>query len=191
MYKRQGWSNDGRGQFVLSPNPKGQVLAFERAYADSGIQPEKIDYVECHATGTPLGDKVELNSMETFFGKHDAKPKIGSVKSNLGHMLTAAGMGGMTKVILAMKHGMIPPNINVESPMESGDGGISSDLIVRETCSWPHQREQKHSTVSAFGFGGTNAHLLFDRLPDETLLKAEKSELPSICLLYTSPSPRD
>ena len=178
-----GWSNDGRGQFVLSPNPKGQVLAFERAYADSGIQPEKIDYVECHATGTPLGDKVELNSMEAFFGKHDAKPKIGSVKSNLGHMLTAAGMGGMTKVILAMKHGMIPPTINVESPMESGDGGISSDLIVRETCSWPHQREQKHSTVSAFGFGGTNAHLLFDRLPDETLLKAEKSELPRMAII--------
>ena len=123
-------------------------MAFERAYADSGIQLEKIDYVECHATGTPLGDKVELNSMETFFGKHDAKPKIGSVKSNLGHMLTAAGMGGMTKVILAMKHGMIPPTINVESPMESGDGGISSDLIVRETCSCP-MKENKSTQPSA------------------------------------------
>lgn len=178
-----GWSNDGRGQFVLSPNPKGQVLAFERAYSESGIDPTKIDYVECHATGTPLGDKVELNSMETFFGRYGAKPRIGSVKSNLGHMLTAAGMGGMTKVILSMKHGMIPPTIHVESPMESGNGGISSDLIVRETCEWPHRGEQKHATISAFGFGGTNAHLLFDRLPDATLPKTKKSEPPRLAII--------
>ncbi|MDP7622389.1 MAG: polyketide synthase, partial [SAR324 cluster bacterium] len=85
-----GLSNDGRGQFVLSPNFKGQIQAYKRAYESSKVSPKKIDYIECHATGTPLGDKVELDSMELFFASPDlpeekkSKPLIGSVKSNLG-----------------------------------------------------------------------------------------------------------
>jgi len=96
-----GLSNDGRGKHFLSPNPKGQLLAFERAYAEAGINPQSIDYVECHGTGTPLGDRTELNSMQAFFGQYGTTPLVGSVKSNLGHLLTAAGMPSMIKVILS------------------------------------------------------------------------------------------
>ncbi len=161
-----GWSNDGRGQFVLSPNPKGQQLAFERAYSDSDVNPGAIDYIECHATGTPLGDKVELNSIESFFERHGETPYIGSVKSNLGHMLTAAGMGGMTKVILALQHGRIPATINVKTPMESEGGTVSGNLIIRETAEWPHAKPERRAAVNAFGFGGTNAHLIFENIGD-------------------------
>ena len=111
-----GLSNDGKGKHLLTPNPKGQRLAFERAYAAANIAPENIDYIECHATGTPLGDITELNSMEAFFGAHQTAPLIGSVKSNFGHLLTAAGMGGMLKVILSMANNRLPATIKVGEP---------------------------------------------------------------------------
>ncbi|MEY8200063.1 MAG: polyketide synthase, partial [Colwellia sp.] len=99
-------SNDGKGEFVLSPNTKGQVLVYERAYENAEVNPADVDYIECHATGTPKGDNVELGSMETFFSRYgftdENKPLLGSVKSNLGHLLTAAGMPGMTKAIWAL-----------------------------------------------------------------------------------------
>ena len=163
-----GLSNDGRGQFVLSPNSKGQVLAYERAYDSSNISSDEIDYIECHATGTPLGDKVELDSMELFFADPDTqvgkktKPLIGSSKSNLGHMLTAAGMGGMTKVILALQNGIIPATVGVEDVMTSKNNGVSADQIVRKNTDWPHKGLKKSAAVSAFGFGGTNAHVVFE-----------------------------
>ena len=177
-----GLSNDGRGQFVLSPNSKGQVLAYQRAYASSSILPEQIDYVECHATGTPLGDKVELDSMEQFFAASDSasaaktKPLLGSAKSNLGHMLTAAGMGGMTKVILALQHGQIPATRDVKEAMSSKNEGISAQQIVRETTDWPHKQPGRRAAVSAFGFGGTNAHLVFEAKVSETKQKAGKTK---------------
>ncbi|MDE0792551.1 MAG: PfaB family protein [SAR324 cluster bacterium] len=168
-----GLSNDGRGQFVLSPNSKGQILAYERAYDSSRITSAEIDYIECHATGTPLGDKVELDSMEMFFAAPDTpagnktKPLIGSVKSNLGHMLTAAGMGGMTKVILALQNGIIPATVGVENVMTSKNDGVSADQIVRQATTWPHKRQQRSAAVSAFGFGGTNAHIVFEAANSE------------------------
>ena len=86
-----GLSTDGAGKHVLTPNPKGQALAFDRAYAAAGVSADSVADVECHATGTPVGDVTELNSMEDFFGAHGHAPLIGSVKSNFGHLLTAAG----------------------------------------------------------------------------------------------------
>src|SRR5690606_29522244 len=105
-----GLSNDGKGKFLLSPNPRGQALAFQRAYKYSDSQPENTSYLECHATGTPLGDITEMNSIEKFFSKHNCHPLLGSVKSNMGHLLTAAGMSGLFKVLLSMEKNMIPPN---------------------------------------------------------------------------------
>ena len=180
-----GLSNDGKGQFVLSPNSKGQVLAYERAYASSQISSADIDYVECHATGTPLGDKVELDSMELFFAspespeKSKTKPLIGSVKSNLGHMLTAAGMGGMTKVILALQNGIIPATVGVKDVMTSKNNGVSADQIVRNKTDWPHKRPQRSAAVSAFGFGGTNAHIVFEAAKSEKNRRKSKQQKSS------------
>ncbi len=157
-----GLSNDGRGKFLLSPRSKGQLLAFERAYAEAGIDPKTISYVECHATGTPLGDKTELETMDTFFGQHGASPLIGSVKSNFGHLLTTAGMASMLKVTLSMSKGVIPATINVDTPASSPNAVISSDQIVRAVMPWPQTDLPKRAAVSAFGFGGTNAHLIFE-----------------------------
>jgi 3-oxoacyl-(acyl-carrier-protein) synthase/3-hydroxymyristoyl/3-hydroxydecanoyl-(acyl carrier protein) dehydratase len=162
-----GLSNDGKGQFVLSPNPKGQVKAFERAYAASDIEPKDIEVIECHATGTPLGDKIEITSMETFFADKLAgskAPLIGSAKSNLGHLLTAAGMPGIMKMIFAMKQQALPPSINISDAISSPNGLFNSTTLPNQVQSWPAKEGNtlRHAGVSVFGFGGCNAHLLLE-----------------------------
>ncbi|MEH2247849.1 PfaB family protein [Nostoc sp.] len=159
-----GLSNDGKGKHLLSPNSKGQILAFERAYNEAKINPKSIDYLECHVTGTLLGDSTEVNSIETFFGGNQAAPLVGSVKANTGHLLTAAGMVGLTKAILSMSHGVIPPTINVTEPLPSENSTISVDKIVRTATAWPNNNAPiKRVAISAFGFGGTNSHLILEQ----------------------------
>jgi acyl transferase domain-containing protein/3-hydroxymyristoyl/3-hydroxydecanoyl-(acyl carrier protein) dehydratase len=164
-----GLSNDGRGEFITSPNPKGQVLAFQRAYLESGVNPADIDYIECHATGTPKGDRVEINSLETFFSDRcteaASKPLLGSVKSNLGHLLTAAGMASVVKTIWGLKTGKIPATINVQEPISSRNGFFGGAQIPTETIAWPgaDSGKPKMAGVNVFGFGGTNAHLILQQ----------------------------
>lgn len=159
-------SNDGKGEFVLSPNTKGQVLVYERAYDDADVDPRDVDYIECHATGTPKGDNVELGSMDTFFSRfpraNGNKPLLGSVKSNLGHLLTAAGMPGMTKAIWALNEAKIPATINLNEPLSSKNGYLTGAQMPTDTINWPQDNSQKPRTagVSVFGFGGSNAHLV-------------------------------
>jgi len=160
-----GLSNDGRGQSVLSPNAKGQAAAFERAYAAAGIDPASIQYVECHATGTPLGDKAELDSMDAFFGQYGAAPLVGSVKSNVGHLLTAAGMASMTKVILSMARGRIPATINLKNPLSSTNQVVAPQQMPTTDVAWPDGPACRRAAVSAFGFGGTNAHIILEHSP--------------------------
>ncbi len=157
-----GLSNDGSGKHPLMPNPKGQLLAFERAYQQSQIDPRTIAYVECHATGTPLGDSTELNSLEQFFGPHGHTPRIGSVKANMGHLLTAAGMGSLLKVLLALQHNLIPATPFVQQPLTSRNGGMPASAIVREATPWHPQRTPRRAGINAFGFGGVNAHVIME-----------------------------
>jgi PfaB family protein len=152
-----GLSNDGRGKFLLSPNPKGQRLAFERAY-QGAIQAKNTDYLECHATGTPLGDVTEMNSICNFFKEHEVKPLLGSVKSNMGHLLTAAGMTGLLKVLLSMQKGEIPANINLQEPVLPDNGWMGKEHIINERIPWADK--DKQAGINSFGFGGTNAHMV-------------------------------
>ncbi|WP_028774441.1 beta-ketoacyl synthase N-terminal-like domain-containing protein [Shewanella waksmanii] len=180
-----GLSNDGKGQFVLSPNPKGQVRAFERAYAASDIAPKDIEVIECHATGTPLGDKIELTSMEQFFAdklEGNSAPMIGSAKSNLGHLLTAAGMPGIMKMIFAMREGALPPSINISDAISSPNGLFGSHTLPNQVTPWPVKTNNpaRHAGVSVFGFGGCNAHLLLESYcADEQLVATPQPSAPT------------
>jgi acyl transferase domain-containing protein len=158
-----GLSNDGKGKHLLSPNSKGQILAFERAYNEAQISPKEIDYMECHATGTLLGDTTEFSSVESFFGEHQASPLVGSTKANVGHLLVAAGMVGLTKAIYSMNAGVIPATINVSEPIGSENSAISGKNIVRTATKWPNNSSIKRAALSAFGFGGTNSHLILEK----------------------------
>lgn len=155
-----GLSNDGHGKHVLTPNSKGQILALQRAYRSANIAPNTIDYVECHASGTPLGDRTELSSMAQFFPT-GAKPMLGSVKSNVGHLLTTAGMASMLKLILSMTHGQIPPTVGVEHPLISPEG-FGGEQVVRHQTVWNKHDGAYRAGVNAFGFGGVSAHLILE-----------------------------
>ncbi|GAA0819566.1 beta-ketoacyl synthase N-terminal-like domain-containing protein [Colwellia asteriadis] len=174
-------SNDGKGEFVLSPNTKGQVLVYERAYENADVNPADVDYIECHATGTPKGDKVELGSMETFFSRYHNKPLLGSVKSNLGHLLTAAGMPGMTKAIRALNEKIIPPTINLTDPIRSKQEYLTAAQMPTQTVNWPVANsaasaiKPRIAGVSVFGFGGANAHIVLQE-PSDTLDNAASTQ---------------
>ncbi|MBD2693900.1 polyketide synthase [Anabaena catenula] len=157
-----GLSNDGKGKHLLSPNAHGQTTAYQRAYAEAKLNPQAIDYLECHATGTLLGDTTECNSVEGFFGQYQATPLVGSAKTNVGHLLVAAGMVGITKTILSMSHGVIPATINVSEPVGSENNVISPQNIVRTATPWP-SKGNKYVALSAFGFGGNNSHLILEQ----------------------------
>ncbi|MDX1992337.1 MAG: PfaB family protein [bacterium] len=164
-----GLTNDGRGKHVLQPNSKGQVLALERAFARIDLAPGDVQYIECHASGTPLGDKTELNSMEQFFTRahpNASLPRIGSVKANVGHLLTAAGIAAMLKVILGMQHGLIPATPGVQYPLSSQGGSFGGAQIVQHNLPWNTAR--KVAGINAFGFGGVSAHLLLESVPPST-----------------------
>ncbi|MGW7381349.1 beta-ketoacyl synthase N-terminal-like domain-containing protein [Streptomyces sp. NPDC054794] len=153
-----GLSNDGAGRHLLVPNPAGQLGSYELAYRQAGFGPEQVDYLECHATGTPIGDGTEAESVAAWFGERGAVPPLGSVKGNLGHLLTVAGLSSLLKVILAMGHGHMPPTIGVQRPL------VEDLPVVREGRDWPDGRPgPRRAAVSAFGFGGTNAHVVLSQ----------------------------
>ena len=169
-----GLSNDGKGKFVLSPNETGQEICYERAYNNSEINPEDVDYIECHATGTPLGDETEIHSMEHYFADKDVHFNMGTAKSNLGHLLTSAGMAGMLKIILSMKNDLIPATINIKEPISSTSGKIAGDRILTQNIKWTKPKSKnKVAAISAFGFGGTNAHLIMEEHSESKALKSK------------------
>ncbi|MGW2725034.1 beta-ketoacyl synthase N-terminal-like domain-containing protein [Streptomyces sp. NPDC001492] len=161
-----GLSNDGAGRHPLVPRKNGQLDALARAYADAGVDPAGIDYLECHATGTPIGDATEAESVAEFFGGHGRVPLLGSVKGNIGHLLTVGGLSSLLKVVLAMADGTIPPTVGVAEPISSPDGKVGGHTLVRSARPWPESPGPRRAAVSAFGFGGTNAHVVLSAAPD-------------------------
>ena len=152
-----GLSNDGRGRNgLLVPSKEGQERALRAAYAEAGFGPERVSLLEAHATGTQLGDTVEIRSTGAVFEGLSGVP-IGSLKSNLGHLITVAGVAGLLKVLGAMRTGLRPPSIHAEEPCDALSGSPFRLLRALEPweCDGP-----KVAGVSAFGFGGNNAHLL-------------------------------
>jgi acyl transferase domain-containing protein/3-hydroxymyristoyl/3-hydroxydecanoyl-(acyl carrier protein) dehydratase/1-acyl-sn-glycerol-3-phosphate acyltransferase len=166
-----GLSNDGRGRGLLAPSEEGQERAMRLAYAQAGLEPSDISLVECHATGTPVGDATELRSMSRVFAGCSDVP-IGSLKSNLGHLITTAGVAGLIKVLAAMEHGMKPPTLHVDQPNPALEGTPFRLLNKAEPWTGP-----KRACISAFGFGGNNAHLIIESL-DETDLAARTFAVP-------------
>lgn len=162
-----GLSNDAGSRHMLVPDIKGQQLALSRAYGNS--MPD-IDYLECHATGTPVGDQVELAAVESFFATLPTRPLLGANKGNNGHMLTASGMGSLFKVILSMQHGLIPPTPGVQQMVSTPGGQLSLDDVVTTSRRWPQRKRQKRAGINAFGFGGVNAHLILSE--DHSALRA-------------------
>ncbi|MCB2149158.1 MAG: type I polyketide synthase [Deltaproteobacteria bacterium] len=167
-----GLSNDMRGN-LLAPESRGQVRAMEMAYRSAGWQPSDVDHIECHGTGTRAGDTTEVQSLVQLWKgtSPDAGVcAIGSVKSMIGHLLTAAGAAGMIKTLLAINHQTLPTSINYEQcPPDSPLNG-SPFKVQTQAVPWKTRAADipRRAAVSAFGFGGINAHILFEEWPSRS-----------------------
>ena len=158
-----GLSNDRQGT-LLAPESEGQVRAMRAAYQQAGWTPQEVGLIECHATGTPVGDAVEIASLKTLWGESDWQPGqcvIGGVKSNVGHLLTAAGAAGLLKTVLALNHRTLPPMANFTRPNPALELAASPFQILTQARTWEAAAPRK-AAVSAFGFGGINAHVLLE-----------------------------
>ncbi len=167
-----GLANDVDGS-LLSPSSEGQLRALRAAYAEAGWKPADVDVIECHATGTPVGDAVEFESLRTLWGEAGWRPgqcSLGSVKSNVGHLLTGAGAAGLMKVLLALEHGVLPPTAHFESPPERIALAGSPFEVLSSSRPWNRRGERvpRRAAVNAFGFGGIDAHLLLEEWTAES-----------------------
>ncbi len=156
-----GISNDMRGN-LLAPDSEGQLRAMKAAYESAGWKPSDVDIIECHGAGTPVGDATELQSLEMLWkdaGSIQGFCPIGSVKSMIGHLLTAAGAAGIIKILLALKHKTLPPSLNFTSPSRD-----TRFRVQTEAQSWKRRTPHipRRAAVSAFGFGGINGHILLE-----------------------------
>lgn len=167
LIKGTGSSSDGRNRSLTAPHPQGQVKALERAYEDARVDPATVELIEAHGTGTAVGDKSEIESLNLAFGGSAAARQycaVGSVKSTIGHTKVTAGLAGVIKSILALKHRVLPPTLGVDRPNSQVDFSQTPFYISTETRPWFTTREgqPRRSGVSAFGFGGTNFHTVLE-----------------------------
>ncbi|MGH9077280.1 MAG: beta-ketoacyl synthase N-terminal-like domain-containing protein, partial [Acidimicrobiales bacterium] len=163
VIKGVGSSSDGRSLGLTAPRGAGQRLALERAYGRAGVGPETVGLVEAHGTGTVVGDRTELSALTAFFGDAGSLPgscALGSVKSQIGHTKCAAGMAGLIKASLALHHAVLPPAAQLDRPSLVFDRATSPFAFAKTARPWAGSR--RRAGVSAFGFGGSNFHVVME-----------------------------
>ncbi|MCB0582681.1 MAG: polyketide synthase dehydratase domain-containing protein, partial [Phaeodactylibacter sp.] len=156
-------NNDGRTMGLTVPNQEGQKAVIEQALQKAKVSPEAISYYEAHGTGTLLGDPIEVRAATEVYAKYTSRKQycaIGSVKSNLGHTMTAAGITGLVKILLQMQHGQLAPTLHCEQPHPRFRFEESPFYPITELKKW--DAEKKMAAISSFGFGGTNCHLILE-----------------------------
>ena len=166
-----GLSNDGKGHGLLVPAADGQLRAMQKAYRMSGIDPSQISLLECHATGTRVGDEIEIESTRHIFQGLTDVP-IGTIKSNMGHPITASGVAGILKITGAMKAGIRPPTLHVEEPTDKLKN--TPFRLIKKSELWLSDTPRV-AAISNFGFGGNNAHLIIEEFDKGSYKKAPKT----------------
>ncbi|QWB21308.1 MULTISPECIES: type I polyketide synthase [Streptomyces] len=174
-------NSDGRSNGLMAPNPAAQQALLRNAYARAGLATELVDYVEAHGTGTPLGDPIEAGSLGAVLGSDrdpDQPLLLGSVKGNLGHLESAAGIAGLVKTVLALHHDSLPPSLHCAEGSSLSDDRLR---MVTEPEPWPRYGGTAVAGVSGFGFGGTNAHVVLEEGPPG-LVPTRSAEEPAAYL---------
>ena len=156
-------NHDGRSNGLLAPSPDAQAEVLRKAYKNAGINPRDVDYIEAHGTGTILGDPIEADALGRVVGRGrpaDRPALLGAVKSNVGHLESAAGAASLAKMALALRNDKIPPSINYTGPNPYIDFEGVRLKVADTVTDWPRYSGHAITGVSGFGFGGTNAHLV-------------------------------
>ena len=183
-------SSDGKSLGLTAPRKDGQVRALARAYTQAQVDPAKVGIMEAHGTGTVVGDRTELDSMQTVFdGAGVQSCALGSVKSQIGHTKCAAGMASLIKTVLCLSRGVRPPTLHMDAPNPGWDPDQSAFFFLDKAQPWA--ASERHGAVSAFGFGGTNFHTVVSAYADE-LAEPEALELwPSELFLFRGATRED
>ncbi|MBV9122123.1 MAG: polyketide synthase dehydratase domain-containing protein, partial [Planctomycetes bacterium] len=172
VLKGVGSASDGQDTGILSPSVRGQVQALEQAYADAGLDPATISFLEAHGTATVAGDLAEIETIQRVFGRRSSGPPeraLGSVKSMIGHTMPAAGMASLIKTILALSNKILPPSLHCEEPRPELQA--CPFYVNTRTRPWIHApgRHPRRAGVNAFGFGGINAHVILEEVDGAAL----------------------
>ncbi|KXO89985.1 polyketide synthase [Tsukamurella pulmonis] len=186
-------NQDGLSNGLFAPNPAAQMAVLRSAYAAAGVAPRDVDYVEAHGTGTPLGDPIEARALGTVLGRGrraDAPLLIGSVKGNLGHLEGGAGIAGMIKTVLALRHRVLPATPHHADPNPHIPFDQLRLAVVQEQRPWPAVDRPRRAGVSSFGFGGTNAHIVLEEAPPAVYSAPPAAEPVTTLTLSALSAPR-
>ncbi|HUG66829.1 MAG TPA: beta-ketoacyl synthase N-terminal-like domain-containing protein [Pirellulaceae bacterium] len=178
-------NNDGGEKLSYTASSvEGQVRAVRTALAAAAIDPATIGYVEAHGTATTLGDPLEVQALNRAFDLAGSRGScaIGSVKANVGHLESVAGVVALIKAVLMLKYGVLPPSINFDTPNPRIDFEGGPFFVNRERCDWPRQDHPRRASVNALGIGGTNAHVILEAAPEPTPAAATEATSRLLCL---------
>ncbi|HEU4625135.1 MAG TPA: beta-ketoacyl synthase N-terminal-like domain-containing protein [Steroidobacteraceae bacterium] len=182
-------NQDGRSTGLTVPNGPAQSAVIQSALADAQLEPRDVKYVEAHGTGTPLGDPIEVQALAASLGagrSSDSPLLIGSIKTNIGHLESAAGIAGLLKVVLSMQHGEIPAHLHLTTPNPHIDWARLPVAVTTTRRPWPEGR--KIAGVSSFGFSGTNAHVILEEAPPATAVPSANA-MSSVSALPSANAP--